>query len=198
MSYMKPADSSRPHIIIMVGIPGSGKSFFAERFAETFKAPYISYNKLSQDIFNKTDLNEAELATIEKIADYFLNEAFKSNRTIIYEGGTDQRSQRLALAKKANKAGYDPMFVWVQTEVNYAKKRALKLSKDYRAISEEQFEDRLKKFSPPHYLEKSVVISGKHTYNTQLKTVLKNIIKPTTTSIIAKDIPVRLNNKLIQ
>ena len=40
---MKPPIPAIPHVILMIGIPGAGKSTFAERFSETFQAPIVSY-----------------------------------------------------------------------------------------------------------------------------------------------------------
>lgn len=175
---MKPSDASRPHIIILVGIPGSGKSFFAERFSDTFKAPLISFNKISQAVFNNPKFDDSEFEIVNKLANYMLDELFKSGRIIIYEGATDQRGDRANLAKKAHSAGYDPIFVWVQAEIYEAKRRSIKSTDGRQAISSDQFDSRVKKFSPPHISERAVVISGKHTYNTQLKAVLKTIVTP--------------------
>lgn len=165
---MKPSDTVKPRIVIMVGIPGSGKSFFAERFSETFKAPLISLHKIQQELPDSLD------GSAKQILDYILGETLKTGKIIIYEGSTDRRSNRTDLAKKAYTAGYDPIFVWVQTEVNDAKRRSTKTGD----LSNDEFDIKLRQFSPPHSSERFVVISGKHTYNTQLKAILKSIIAP--------------------
>ena len=194
---MKPMESARPHVIIMVGIPGSGKSFFAEQFAETFKAPFVSYNKLFASIFGSPNFDESQHKIVERVADYMLSEAFKTKRTVIYEGATDLRSDRIAMAKKAHAAGYDPLFVWVQTEVYDAQKRALRPNDGRIALTETQFAARIKQFSPPHPTERAVVISGKHTYNTQLKAVLKCIVTPTPTPIFTNVNPAPRGNGIL-
>ena len=38
---MKSLQLDKPHAIVMVGIPGSGKSFFADKFSAMFNAPYV-------------------------------------------------------------------------------------------------------------------------------------------------------------
>ncbi|MEI6229068.1 MAG: AAA family ATPase [Candidatus Saccharibacteria bacterium] len=195
---MKPTDGSNPHIIIMVGIPGSGKSFFAEQFAATFKAPVVSFNILRSELFSAPTFSDNEDSIINQVANYMLGEIFKTGRTIIYEGLANQRNERTEIARKARDAGYDPLFVWVQTEPNSAQKRSIKPVDGRPAMTSEQFTSRLKQFSPPHISECAVVISGKHTYNSQLKIVLKSIVTPPPKPIFVSERPARTSNRLIR
>ncbi len=184
---MKPTDAVKPRIVIMVGIPGSGKSFFAERFSETFRAPLISLHKIKQELPDGLD------GSAKKILDYALGETLKTGKIIIYEGHTIKRSDRAEVAKKAYAAGYDPIFVWVQTEVNDAKKRSTRPG----GLSNDEFDNKLRQFSPPHTSERFVVISGKHTYSTQLKAISKSIITPASEPI-KLNTPVKKGRVLIR
>lgn len=175
---MKPAVISKPHLIIMIGIPRSGKSFFAEHFADTFKAPIISFDKLRNEIFSNPSFTKDEDIIINKVANNLLGEVLKTKRTVIYDGQTNLRAERIAISKIARDADYDPLFIWVQTEPASAKKRALKTNVEKPAIDDNDFENLLKHFSAPHRNEKAIVISGKHTYASQLKIVLKNLVQP--------------------
>ena len=175
---MKPSDTVKPHLIIMVGIPGSGKSFFAEHFADTFKAPFISYDNFRKEMFTNPTHSDEEDKIINKIANYVLEEVLKTKRTVIYEGQSNLRSDRIAISKKARDAGYEPLFIWVQTETATAIKRATKPSLEKPALNIDDFNNKIKRFSPPHLNEKVIVISGKHTYTSQLKIVLKHLIQP--------------------
>lgn len=156
----------------MVGIPGSGKTFFAEKFAETFHAPY-----LNRDRINKL-VNDAALA--DKLVMLQFEEFLKTRQTLILEGPTGTRTERAEIIKLARHAGYAALFVWVQTDPIAAKMRSLRPAKEsgYQAISSEEYNARLKRFSPPHAIEKPVVISGKHTYATQVRIVLKRLSGP--------------------
>lgn len=175
---MKSLSLSTPHLIIMVGIPGSGKSFFAEHFAETFNAPIINQGHLRQELFNHPSYSKDEQSIIDRISIHMLDELLKTNHTILLEGSANQRNTRTELAKKARDAGYEPLFVWVQTESITAKKRSLKPSASHLALTSDQFDNQLKQFSAPHQTEKAIVISGKHTYASQLKIILKHLAGP--------------------
>jgi len=195
---MKPTDGSKPHIIIMVGIPGSGKSFFADQFAATFKSPIVSFNSIRSELFSTPTFSDTEDTVIDQVANYMLGELFKTGRTIIYEGLSNQRNDRTEIARKSRDAGYDPMFVWVQTEPSSAQKRSTKPTDGRPAMTPEQFETRIKQFSPPHISECAVVISGKHTYNSQLKIVLKGIVTPPPKPVFISERPTRTSNRLIR
>ncbi len=177
---MRTLSLNKPHLIIMAGIPGSGKSFFAENFSDTFNAPIISFSNLQADLFNTPSFSREETAIISRVARRFLGELLKTKQTIIYDGEAAQRTDRTMLAKQAHAAGYETLLVWVQTDPTTARLRSTKPSKRVSTprLTREQFEAGLKRFSAPHPTESPVVISGKHTYASQLKTVLHHLVEP--------------------
>lgn len=154
-----------PHVIIMVGIPGAGKTQFAEHFAKTFNAPFLNQEVIAA-------IAQTNQVTTASLMDYLLTELLKTDRTIIFEGQTQQQLQRSELLKKIHKAGYHSLLVWVQTETSEAMHRSLKNKK---IASADEYEHLLHNFNPPHSSEKAVVISGKHTYASQVKGVLKRL-----------------------
>jgi predicted kinase len=162
----------------MVGIPGSGKSFFADSFAETFKAPIVSFNRLRKDLFKAPTISKTEEEITSRIANDFLGEILKTERTVIYDGNANSRTDRDLIIKKARSFGYEPLFVWVQTEAITAKKRSTKPTDAKLAITPDQFDTKLKQFTAPGRTENTIVISGKHTYPSQLKIVLRYLIEP--------------------
>jgi shikimate kinase len=168
---MKPLASTTPHVIVMVGIPGSGKTTFAEHFAKTFHAPFINIDSLCASVDLSTKAGVV-------IATKFLDELLKTQRTIVFEGGSGSRVERQALTRRITAAGYEPLLVWVQTETAEAKRRSLRKRAGYTPLDESAFEETLRRFTPPTAREKAVVISGKHTYSTQVKAVLKQLAGP--------------------
>jgi predicted kinase len=165
---MKPITPASPHAIIMVGIPGSGKSTFAEHFAETFKAPIINESRIAY---------EADLDTQQTTAvfQHFLSELLKVERTFLIEAANLTRAKRAQLVATISKAGYRPLIIWVQTDPFEAKRRALKPKPAGSGMTEDEFDKAYNGFQAPTEKEKVTVISGKHTYATQLKVVLKQL-----------------------
>lgn len=156
----------------MVGVPGSGKTFFAEKFAETFNAPYVSDNVIAPLAANAT--------TAAMLMHHQVSELLKTKKSIIIEGGTDSRTERDKLARQAKAAGYNTLLVWVQTDPATAKYRSTKEGKNKpnRTLSSDEYDRIVKKFTAPLANEKPIVISGKHTYATQARVVLKKLSAP--------------------
>jgi predicted kinase len=167
---MKPLTPSTPHVIMMVGIPGAGKTTFAEHFAKTFSAPYLNPRSLAYEAGIGVD-------KAEKAVEVLLSEFLKNERSIVYEGPTETKVERAELIAIAKKAGYQTLIVWVQTEPLEAKRRAMRKQQPGTPLTADEFDNAFAYFQAPTEAEKPVVISGRHTYATQLKAVLKNLAR---------------------
>ncbi len=168
---MKPLTPASPHAIIMVGIPGSGKSTFAERFADTFQAPIVSQTKLQHEF-------GLDVKAAESLRDFILSEYMKTKRTVLIDGGLDAKADREVAVRMLVKAGYRPLIVWVQTDTTESLRRASKPYPRGSGLDADEFDRLVDLFDPPHEKEKTVVISGKHTYASQLKIILKQLATP--------------------
>ncbi len=172
---MKSLSLVKPLILIVIGTPGSGKSFFARQFSETFSAPEVNYDRLQHTLSTDGEV-------VQKIADFEIDELLKTQKTFIIDGAGHSRAARIALRKKAQESGYDTLLIWVQTDENTAKYRSMKRSarrKDDQyntSLTSQQYDSLVKRFTPPAINEQSVVISGKHTYATQAKVVLRKLV----------------------
>lgn len=171
------SQQKKPHLIILAGIPGSGKSFFAENFAKSFKSPIINSETIRAQLNKKPAFSNNEDAVVNNLSLLFLGEALKTNRTVIYRGKTDTRTSRNLVTKMCRDMGYDTFLVWVQTDIESSKKRYLRCVRDNSVEANNRFDHMVKKFEAPRSNEKPIVISGKHDYESQLKIVLNNILK---------------------
>lgn len=152
----------------MIGIPGSGKTTFAQRFSNTFSAPFLNVPNL-----------RAGDSTLQ-VAEELLIEFCKTKQTLLYEGLSGSRAERTAVAKLVRSYGYEPLYVWVQTDPNKAKQRMTKsTSRTPAQMTADEFDDSVAKFTAPNHSEKGIVLSGMHTYATQAKSVLKRLSSAT-------------------
>ena len=163
---MKPLQPSSPHIIALVGAPGSGKSQFAQEFAGMFGAPLIDASRFEELTDDTKKISEVTLD--------LLDEFLKTKQTVILDGASDQRVTRMKLSRLAKERGYKLLLIWVQTDLATTKNRWMK----QRGGDEAAFERRLKQFSAPHSSESYIVISGRHTFSTQARAVLKKLSSP--------------------
>lgn len=176
---MKTLSLAQPRIIVIAGIPGAGKSTFATAFADMFGVSFISTNKLRQELFASPQYSESEEAIIARLQELMMHEVAKNKRSFLIEGNCDTRPQRLKIEQFAKSHGFETLIIWVQTNPETAKGRATgRIRKPADApvqpISAELFEKLAKKFSPPK-TEDYVVISGMHTFNTQVRMVLRKL-----------------------
>ncbi len=180
---MKTLSLNRPLILMIVGLPGAGKSFFARQFAETFGVPMVSADRLRHELFAAPTFSKDEQAIIDRLADYQIGELAKTKRSFIVDGRYNNRADRLTAEKLAEAHDYGTLIIWVQTDEPTAKIRATK-RKPGRAddaqthsLTLEQFTVFAKHLSAPQR-ESYVVISGKHAYSTQAKMVLRKLAAP--------------------
>ena len=167
---MKSLQLEKPHAIIAIGIQGSGKTFFAEKFSDTFNAPFIEQSKFV--------LAAKDASTGEALMSGMITQLVKSGRSIVIELSNASRTERSDIAKTLRKAGYVPLFVWVQVDVDTAMNR----SQRAHGVTAEEYQSTLRRFAPPHSSEHPLVISGKHTFATQAKAVLKKLSVPRQTT----------------
>mgnify|MGYP000489406189 CR=1 FL=1 len=165
---MDPLEPNKPHLLVVVGLPGAGKTFFAKQFGETFGAPYVDYVHY-HELTDNIDLGDT-------VATELLGQLFLTKRTIVVEGRGESKEDRAILMKLSAAKGYAILFVWVQTEPQTVLKRAV-LSKD-APYSQSEFDSRSEAFDHLGRNEPHIVISGKHTYASQARMVLKRIAHP--------------------
>ena len=178
---MKSLSLAKPHLLIVVGVPGSGKTFFAEKFSETFCAPFISFNTLRSQILAESVYDRGEYDVLSNVATYMLDETLKTKQTVVLEAQGATKTERLDLAKKARQAGYEPLFIWVQVDKPTSKKRSIGRARaESERLTAEQYQTVLDRFTPLAENENYVVISGKHTPASQARVILKHLAVPRT------------------
>ncbi len=166
VGYMKSLKLNKPHLLVVIGLPGAGKSFFAKKFSKMFGAPHVDHT-FYRSLTTGLSASDAIINdTIEKL--------MLTQQTIVIEGPGHEKRSRKELGLLAHKKGYKVLYIWVQVDPATASARAVNRTKI--GVSRQEFDNRLKKFHPPEKNESYLVISGKHTYQTQARTVLKKIV----------------------
>ena len=181
---MEALTLSSPMIIEVVGLPGSGKSFFANQFANTFGAAIVSQDKIRWTLFANHTYSDNENAMVDQVADLLITELLRTKKTFVLDGGYNTAASRHTLAARAHKNGYRVLTIVVQTDEPTSRRRATKRSDKKpgdvykQSLTDEQFDLAKKEYEEPATTSADVVvISGKHTYNTQAKIVLRKMIE---------------------
>ncbi len=164
---MKSLQLNKPHLLVMVGIPGSGKTAFASQFAATFNAPFVNYAEI-------LGLVGGDLELAYRVADHLIDQLMRAKQTIIIDGPGEKQVDRREIIKLARHHGYTSLFIWVQTEPATAEYRAT--GQKGAAMSKEEYDQRVAGFDFLTAVEPVLVISGKHTYASQARMVLKKLV----------------------
>lgn len=180
---MEALTLTTPMMIEVVGLPGAGKSFFADQFANTFGAALVSYDKIRWTLFAHHTYSKDENQIVDQVARILLDELFRVKHTFIIDGGCNSLAERRELENFAHKNGFRVLVIDVQTDEATCRRRATKRSSKNegdrykQSITPAQFDAAAKLYNEPEASDNVVVISGKHTYKTQAKMVLRRLIE---------------------
>lgn len=178
---MKQMQLTPPLLIITMGYPGAGKTFFARQFADQFELPRLSEDVIRYELFEKPQFNDDEADIIERIMHYGLEQLLTTKQTVVYEGMNLTLATRNKIYDVARKSGYRTLTVWVQTDIATAAARSAKRDRrnqdskysfDIEKHTFSYLKDRLER---PSDKESAVIISGKHAFKSQSLTILKKV-----------------------
>lgn len=159
---MEGNKKTKSRALLVFGAPCSGKTTFAEKFAKKFGLAYYDLGNLLEEGFTWTQI----LMILELI--------LRTRQTIIIEGGLDTEAERIELRNLLRAGGYDPALIWVQTDVATIRMR---LKARHRSLSKakEVYEAAVAGMEAPTELEHPIILSGKHTFETQSKHVITGL-----------------------
>ncbi|HSX28778.1 MAG TPA: ATP-binding protein [Candidatus Saccharimonadales bacterium] len=179
---MKQLDLPQPLLLITIGYPGAGKSSFAKQLAKSYDFAWVHANYLRHSLFAHPSFSREEEECVGMITDYMLRELLRGHGNIIFDANANPQIARAKIIKQARDAGFRVLTVWIQTDLETAKLRASKRTgrrqdDEFNAIAytTQQFEHFAKQLARPMTSESYVVISGKHAYPTQIRTLLTKI-----------------------
>ncbi|MBQ9180538.1 ATP-binding protein [Candidatus Saccharibacteria bacterium] len=154
---------SRPRALLIFGAPCSGKTTFAEKFAERFDLAYYNFD----DIREKYRLTHKNMLLVIELLG-------RTGKTIIIEGGLNTEKERAEMRNTLRAAGYEPSLIWLQTDIATIRMR-LKLR--YKSVSKAKkaYDDAIEMMEAPTDTEHPIILSGKHTFETQTKHVLAGL-----------------------
>ena len=151
--------------ILVFGAPGSGKTTFAEKFAEKFGLVYIDLDEIMEkyDFSHQAVLNVLEILT-------------KTKQSLVIEGAMKTEKDRTEVRNVLRGANYTPTLVWLQTDFATIKMR---LRNRHRSVkkAKEIYDAAVAEMEAPADFEKPIILSGKHTFETQTKHTLAGLAK---------------------
>jgi predicted kinase len=172
---------AKPMLVLLYGFPGSGKSSFARQLADDLGMAHVHSDRIRHELFEKPRYDKQENEVVNQIMAYMTEELMRAKVSVIFDANVPRLADRRALRDLARKFKASPVLVWLQIDAESAFNRVIKrdrrkLDDKYASpIDRTTFEDLAGRMQNPDMAEDYVVISGKHTFNTQKHMVYKKM-----------------------
>jgi predicted kinase len=167
-------------MIMLYGLPGSGKSFFARQASELLGIPHISSDRIRYELFEKPSFSKDEQAVVFNIMMIMLEQFARVGLSSIIDVSLSRQADRKLVREYAKKNKYETVLLWIQADAESCfartKTRDRRKSDDmYSAdITRGQFDDVERSMQSPSG-EDAVVVSGKHLFESQKNVFLRKL-----------------------
>jgi predicted kinase len=163
---------------MLYGYPGSGKTHFSRQLADSLGAAHVQGNRIRYELFESPRYDKQENEVVAHLMEYMTEEFLHAGVSVIFDTNAIRMSQRRILREVARKAKAEPILVWLQIDQESAFSRIAK--RDRRRI-DDKYTTSMDRTSFDSFIggmqnpknEEYIVISGKHTFNTQRSAVVK-------------------------
>ena len=172
---------SRPTLFMLYGFPGAGKTYFARQLCEELQAAHVQSDRIRGELFEKPRFDTQENRVVTQLMQYMTEEFLGAGVSVVFDVNAMRQVQRRALRDLARKCKAEPVLVWFQvdTETAFARtaKRDRRKTDDKYAppISRKMFDTLAAGMQNPSATEEYIVVSGKHTYQTQRSAVIRKL-----------------------
>lgn len=177
---MQKSKLTKQTLILLYGLPGSGKSFFSRQAGELLNIPHISSDRIRYELFEKPTYSKEEQAIVTNLMLMMLEEYFKLGMSAIFDISINKLQERRNMRDFARKHNVTPLLVWLQADPDTcfmrAKTRDRRKADDKYSyeISAELFDTVEKSMQQPQN-EDVLVISGKHLFESQKHSLLRRL-----------------------
>ena len=177
---MSKVISTKPVLIMLYGYPGAGKTHFARQLSETLHAAHVHGDRIRGELFEKPQYDTHENEVVNHLMIYMAEEFLKAGVSVIFDANSDRTAHRREMRNIARKIKAETLLVWLQIDSASAfgrlGRRDKRKADDKYATpyTSDSFEKYIQKMQNPKN-EDYVVVSGKHTFNTQRSAVIKKL-----------------------
>lgn len=178
---MSKLSLTKPALILLYGYPGSGKTYFARQFCEEVAAAHVHDDRMRSEIFQEPRFDREENEVLQHLMEYITEEFLKAGMSVVFDANAMRFSHRRLMRDLARKLKATPVLLWLQIDQETAFKRATKRDKrrsdDKYAfpIDQQTFNRIASLMQNPVSTEDYIVLSGKHTYDTQSRMAMKRL-----------------------
>ena len=162
----------KPLLFGTLGSPGSGKSYFSERFCREFNFIHLRSDELRDRIIKNPQYIASEHAIVFGAMDFMAEKFLRAGTSVIYDANSNLKNHRNKLREIAKKTKARFLLIWFKTPIEVAIKRAAKRS--FHPVDELVVSNLHKEIEDP-IKERHIVLNGLDSYKKQSQHVLKFI-----------------------
>lgn len=165
---------------MLYGYPGAGKTHFASQLTSAMFAVHLYDDRIRHELFEQPRRDKREDTIIDHLMRYMAEEFLNAGVSVIYDANISKTGQRRVLRDMARKAHANHLLIWLQIDTDTAETRLKnrdrrkiedKYSVPYNNTTFNTYAGQMQNPSNEDY----IVISGKHTFNTQKSAVIKKL-----------------------
>jgi len=160
-------------VIIVFGLPGSGKSYFASRLAIKLNALYVNSDELRIKLFSKRSYTDAEKMLVYDSMLAAMSDAIPLKKSIVLDATFYKESLRNKFEQTADEFKEKIIYIEVTAPENIIEERL----KNPRIYSEANFDVylKLKEISEPLLNDHLVLISSNNNISSMLREAIHHI-----------------------
>ncbi len=160
-------------LFYMVGLPGSGKTTFAQSLAKQLSIDHIYGDKIGYELFTHPKFTPDEVAMVRGEMRRRVVVGLRSGKSVVYDAMLHSRALRQDIASIALSHNLPAVGIWVRVPEQTARARAgvvrmADFSKEYkRQVPAAVFDKHVHLFEPPTPPEKVAQVWGTATFGMQ-------------------------------
>jgi predicted kinase len=120
-----PQPQAEPVLIMLSGLPGTGKSFFCRKLAERLSFLILASDTLRKVLFPDPQYSEHENKRLFPACHVLIEELLRTGIPVIFDGTNLFEHHREYLYRAAERAGAKLILVWVEAPTEVVRERLM-------------------------------------------------------------------------
>lgn len=172
---------AKPTLFLMYGFPGSGKTYFARQLCDELQAAHVSGDRIRGELFEEPRHDKAEDRIVTQLMQYMTEEFLNAGVSVVFDANAMRIAQRRSLRDLARKAKAETVLIWFQVDADTSYLRNTKRDrrkaddKYAQTLDRTEFDKITQGMQNPTTTEDYIVVSGKHTYQSQRGAVIRKL-----------------------